>query len=129
VKRLKTDVRGKGADAERANFIKELRILVTLRHPRICQFLGASTDPNRLFIVIEFMSGGSLHDFIYGQEEEEDQNNAFAGFGGQNPTLNAPLLHQQQQQPRRNGHRRQRSMPQQVAYERKLRIMLDVVRR
>jgi serine/threonine protein kinase len=54
VKRLKTDVRGKGAEAERVNFIRELRILVTLRHPRICQFLGASTDPNR-YIALHYV--------------------------------------------------------------------------
>ena len=28
-----------------------------MRHPRICQFLGASTDYNNMFICLEFLSG------------------------------------------------------------------------
>jgi len=65
VKRLKPGVRGEGADAERENFRRELGILVQLRHPRVVQFVAACTMPDNMFICLEYLAGGSLHDLIY----------------------------------------------------------------
>jgi len=65
VKRLKHGVRGEGADAEEANFRRELAMLVELRHPRVVQFIGACTQPQSRFICLEFLAGGSLHDQIH----------------------------------------------------------------
>ena len=57
VKRFKNGIRGEGADAARKNFHREVAILVQLRHPRICQFLGACARPDNLFIVLESVRG------------------------------------------------------------------------
>lgn len=65
VKRFKNGIRGEGADAARKNFHREVAILVQLRHPRICQFLGACARPDNLFIVLEFMPNGSLQDYLH----------------------------------------------------------------
>ena len=40
-----------------------------LRHPRICQFLGACARPENLFLVLEFMEKGSLSDYIHGRND------------------------------------------------------------
>lgn len=65
IKKLKQGVRGKGAEAEFENFKRELEVCIQMRHPRICQFLGASTDHNNMFICLEYLSGGSLLDLLH----------------------------------------------------------------
>lgn len=69
IKKLKQGVRGKGAEAEFENFKRELEVCIQMRHPRICQFLGASTDYNNMFICLEFLSGGSLLDLLHKKKE------------------------------------------------------------
>lgn len=65
IKKLKQGVRGKGAEAEFENFKRELEVCIQMRHPRICQFLGASTDHNNMFICLEYLVGGSLLDLLH----------------------------------------------------------------
>merc|ERR1719174_1833779 len=69
IKKLKQGVRGKGAEAEFENFKRELEVCIQMRHPRICQFLGASTDYNNMFICLEFLSGGSLLDLLHKKKD------------------------------------------------------------
>jgi serine/threonine protein kinase len=45
---------------------KEVNALRRLRHPRLVRFIGACVQPPQLLVVTEFMSGGSLHDRIFG---------------------------------------------------------------
>eukprot|EP00727_Mastigamoeba_balamuthi_P013701 m51a1_g8954 putative serine threonine kinase (1680) ;mRNA; r:1026291-1032121 len=40
--------------------LKEISLLAELRHPSIILFMGASLDPNNMFIITEWMDGGSL---------------------------------------------------------------------
>ncbi|XP_031741829.1 serine/threonine-protein kinase STY46-like [Cucumis sativus] len=47
---------------------QEIHIMRKLRHKNVVQFIGASTRPPSLFIVTEYMSGGSLHDFLHQQK-------------------------------------------------------------
>ncbi|KAG0497048.1 hypothetical protein HPP92_001449 [Vanilla planifolia] len=55
------------ADMER-EFAQEVYIMRKVRHKNVVQFIGACTRPPSLFIVTEFMSGGSLYDFLHKQK-------------------------------------------------------------
>ena len=43
---------------------REIRILATLRHPFILQFLGVSTHEGDIYIVTEFLSAGDLNELM-----------------------------------------------------------------
>eukprot|EP00252_Welwitschia_mirabilis_P011049 TRINITY_DN2486_c0_g1_i10.p1 TRINITY_DN2486_c0_g1~~TRINITY_DN2486_c0_g1_i10.p1 ORF type:complete len:414 (-),score=77.09 TRINITY_DN2486_c0_g1_i10:208-1449(-) len=49
------------------DFIHEVNLLVTLRHPNIIQFLGAVTKQQPLMLVTEYLSGGDLHQSLKGK--------------------------------------------------------------
>lgn len=49
----------------RRDFAQEIYILRKVRHKNVVQFIGACTKPPRLCIITEFMSGGSLYDFLH----------------------------------------------------------------
>ncbi|KAL0914003.1 hypothetical protein M5K25_017500 [Dendrobium thyrsiflorum] len=49
-------------------FAQEVYIMRKIRHKHVVQFIGACTQPPNLFIVTEFMSGGSLYDFLHKQK-------------------------------------------------------------
>jgi hypothetical protein len=53
------------------NFQRELEVVCTLRHPRICQFLGASVERGREFILSELMAG-SLYDWLHGTNDASE---------------------------------------------------------
>eukprot|EP00927_Polykrikos_kofoidii_P032789 TRINITY_DN2781_c0_g2_i1.p1 TRINITY_DN2781_c0_g2~~TRINITY_DN2781_c0_g2_i1.p1 ORF type:complete len:427 (-),score=74.69 TRINITY_DN2781_c0_g2_i1:188-1426(-) len=46
---------------------KEINAMRRLRHPRLVRFMGACIQPPLLLVVTELVSGGSLHDRIFGQ--------------------------------------------------------------
>ncbi|KAI8014302.1 Serine/threonine-protein kinase STY46 [Camellia lanceoleosa] len=46
-------------------FAQEVYILRRVRHKNVVQFIGACTRPPNLCIVTEFMSGGSVYDFMH----------------------------------------------------------------
>lgn len=46
---------------------KEINAMRRLRHPRLVRFMGACIQPPLLLVVTEFVSGGSLHDRLFGQ--------------------------------------------------------------
>ena len=50
------------------NFLKELEVAHSLRHPNIVLYMGLSLDPvkNNAFIVHEFVSQASLFDILHG---------------------------------------------------------------
>lgn len=50
------------------NFLKELEVAHSLRHPNIVLYMGLSLDPikSNAFIVHEFVSKASLFDIIHG---------------------------------------------------------------
>ncbi|KAH7849097.1 hypothetical protein Vadar_012892 [Vaccinium darrowii] len=52
----------------RREFAQEVYILRKVRHKNVVQFIGASTKPPRLCIVTEFMSRGSVYDYIHKQK-------------------------------------------------------------
>lgn len=49
-------------------FTQEVYILRKVRHKNVVQFIGACTRPPILCIVIEFMPGGSVYDFLHKQK-------------------------------------------------------------
>ncbi|KAK9075065.1 hypothetical protein SSX86_003384 [Deinandra increscens subsp. villosa] len=53
-------------------FAQEVYIMRKIRHKNVVQFIGASTRPPNLCIVTEFMSGGSLYDFLHNQSSHVD---------------------------------------------------------
>ncbi|XP_057805916.1 serine/threonine-protein kinase STY46-like isoform X2 [Salvia miltiorrhiza] len=68
------DVAIKILKAERLNtelqkeFAQEVYIMRKIRHKNVVQFIGACTRPPNLCIVTEFMSGGSVYDFLHKQK-------------------------------------------------------------
>ncbi|KAJ0960289.1 hypothetical protein J5N97_001860 [Dioscorea zingiberensis] len=49
-------------------FAQEVYIMRKVRHRNVVQFIGACTRPPSLCIVTEFMSGGSIYDFLHKQK-------------------------------------------------------------
>ncbi|KAJ6836861.1 serine/threonine-protein kinase STY46 isoform X1 [Iris pallida] len=49
-------------------FAQEVYIMRKVRHRNVVQFIGACTRPPSLCIVTEFMSGGSVYDFLHKQK-------------------------------------------------------------
>ncbi|KAK9270984.1 hypothetical protein L1049_026572 [Liquidambar formosana] len=52
----------------RKEFAQEVYIMRKVRHKNVVQFIGACTTPPSLCIVTEFMSGGSVYDFLHKQK-------------------------------------------------------------
>ncbi|KAJ3672367.1 hypothetical protein LUZ60_007088 [Juncus effusus] len=52
-------------ESMKKEFDQEVSIMKKVRHKNVVQFLGACTKPPRFFIVTEFMSGGSLYDYLH----------------------------------------------------------------
>jgi len=44
------------------NFHSEMRVMSALRHPNVVLFMGASSKPPRMCIIMEYMALGSLYD-------------------------------------------------------------------
>ncbi|CAA0831107.1 ACT-like protein tyrosine kinase family protein [Striga hermonthica] len=65
IKILKTECIS--GDVQR-EFAQEVYILRKVRHKNVVQFIGACTRPPLLCIVTEFMSGGSVYDFLHKQK-------------------------------------------------------------
>uniref|UniRef100_A0A0D9VBF9 non-specific serine/threonine protein kinase n=1 Tax=Leersia perrieri TaxID=77586 RepID=A0A0D9VBF9_9ORYZ len=53
------------------DFAQEVYIMRKVRHRNVVQFIGACTRQPNLYIVTDFMSGGSLHDYLH------KKNNSF----------------------------------------------------
>ncbi|RZB43275.1 serine/threonine-protein kinase STY46-like isoform X1 [Glycine soja] len=49
-------------------FAQEVYIMRKVRHKNVVQFIGACTKPPGLCIVTEFMSGGSVYDYLHKQK-------------------------------------------------------------
>ncbi|KAG0563749.1 hypothetical protein KC19_8G056800 [Ceratodon purpureus] len=49
-------------------FLQEVFIMRKVRHKNVVQFIGACTMPPNLCIVTEFMSGGSVYDYLHKQK-------------------------------------------------------------
>ncbi|XP_008781231.1 serine/threonine-protein kinase STY46-like isoform X2 [Phoenix dactylifera] len=49
-------------------FAQEVYIMRKVRHKNVVQFIGACTRPPSVCIVTEFMSGGSVYDFLHKQK-------------------------------------------------------------
>lgn len=49
-------------------FAQEVFIMRKVRHKNVVQFIGACTRPPNLCIVTEFMSGGSVYDYLHKQK-------------------------------------------------------------
>ncbi|TYH78159.1 hypothetical protein ES332_D04G206100v1 [Gossypium tomentosum] len=49
-------------------FAQEVFIMRKVRHKNVVQFIGACTKPPNLYIVTEFMSGGSVYDYLHKQK-------------------------------------------------------------
>ncbi|ERN16030.1 hypothetical protein AMTRI_Chr11g94780 [Amborella trichopoda] len=53
------------SEALEVEFAQEVAILREVQHRNVVRFVGACTKPPQLCIVTEFMSGGSLYDFLH----------------------------------------------------------------
>jgi len=49
-------------------FLHECAVMSRLRHPKICLFLGVAAENDDKYLVMEFMSGGSLYSAIHNPE-------------------------------------------------------------
>jgi len=60
-----------GADNLRDRLLNEAAIMLKLRHNNIVEYLGVCTeDPPNLFIVMEYLTGGSLHAILHNDDVE-----------------------------------------------------------
>lgn len=50
---------------ERDALLSEINVLRTLRHPNIVMFMGAVISDNSLFVLLEWMHGGSLQELLF----------------------------------------------------------------
>lgn len=57
-------------DAVIKEFKKEVKIMRTLRHPNVVEFLGACVMPPNLCIVTEYLTNGSMEDVIGNMEKK-----------------------------------------------------------
>jgi len=68
------DVAIKVLNPERLNqnsqreFMQEVSIMRKVRHKNVVQLIGACTKPPRLCIITEYMSGGSVYDYLHKQK-------------------------------------------------------------
>ena len=53
--------------------MQEVSIMRKVRHKNVVQFIGACTRKPNLCIVFEFMSGGSVYDFMRRVSEPPDE--------------------------------------------------------
>jgi serine/threonine protein kinase len=58
----------------RADFVREMRLLVHLRHPHILTVLGAVLHDAEPLLVMEYMGRGSLHDLLHNETLPLDGN-------------------------------------------------------
>ncbi|KAK3413730.1 serine/threonine-protein kinase STY8 isoform X1 [Eucalyptus grandis] len=58
---------GRANAAILSDFAQEIYIMRKIRHKNVVQFIGACTRPPNLYIVTEFMSKGSIYDFLHKQ--------------------------------------------------------------
>eukprot|EP00271_Cylindrocystis_brebissonii_P000612 TRINITY_DN1072_c0_g1_i1.p1 TRINITY_DN1072_c0_g1~~TRINITY_DN1072_c0_g1_i1.p1 ORF type:complete len:618 (-),score=150.57 TRINITY_DN1072_c0_g1_i1:368-2221(-) len=56
------------SDTLQQEFAQEVYIMRKVRHKNVVQFIGACTKPPNLSIVTEFMSGGSVYDWLHKQK-------------------------------------------------------------
>ncbi|GLU07017.1 hypothetical protein SLE2022_239970 [Rubroshorea leprosula] len=52
-------------DALQVEFAQEVAILRAVEHPNVVRFIGACTESTHLCILTEYMSGGSLYDYLH----------------------------------------------------------------
>lgn len=57
------------SDNLQREFQQEVSIMRKVRHKNVVQFIGACTRPPNLCIVTEFMSGGSVYDYLHKQKK------------------------------------------------------------
>ncbi|XP_020589176.1 serine/threonine-protein kinase STY46-like [Phalaenopsis equestris] len=50
------------------DFAQEVYIMRKVRHKNVVKFIGACTKPPNLFIVTEYLSGGSVYDYLHTQQ-------------------------------------------------------------
>jgi serine/threonine protein kinase len=51
----------------KASFVDEMRLMNSLRHPNVVLFMGASSKPPKMCILMEFMPLGSLHEVLHNE--------------------------------------------------------------
>lgn len=69
IKSLKDDYLNENVKRE---FAQEVYIMRKIRHKNVVQFIGACTKPPNLCIVTEYMTGGSVYDFLHNQKGHFD---------------------------------------------------------
>ncbi|XP_076800123.1 uncharacterized protein LOC143445113 isoform X2 [Clavelina lepadiformis] len=63
----------KFTNAELDKFRKECKIMMLAAHPNIVQYLGWTSRMGALGILMEYLPGGNLHDFLLGGEKKSIQ--------------------------------------------------------
>ena len=60
-------------DEERATALNEVQILKVLNHPNIVLYIDSKLEKQALLIVMEYVNGGNLHDFLLTQTVKLDE--------------------------------------------------------
>jgi tRNA A-37 threonylcarbamoyl transferase component Bud32 len=64
VKVMQVQKEGADRDMLLKDFGREVSVLNKAHHPNICQFLGCALDPPTYCVVLEYMEGGSLYEYL-----------------------------------------------------------------
>jgi serine/threonine protein kinase len=72
---------GEMSEQDRKNFVKEIEIQAQLRHPNCVGVFAVCTEPQNVFIVMEWMHGGSLCAQLAKTRQEQDAIKANGGTG------------------------------------------------
>jgi serine/threonine-protein kinase len=68
-----------GRDADAARFNREARAVAALAHPNICQLYDFGDEDGRPFMVLEYLSGGTLEDrLVTGEPYPDDETQRIA---------------------------------------------------
>ena len=74
------------ADKEKKDLQHELAVMKMLDpHPNVVRLLGCCTEKDPIFVILEFVSGGTLQDFLRKSRSEHNYRN----LHGESQTLNS----------------------------------------
>ncbi|XP_070551585.1 tyrosine kinase receptor Cad96Ca-like [Ptychodera flava] len=78
-------------DVDKVDFLKEIDLMKSIgTHPNIVSLLGCCTDYEPVYMILEFMEGGNLQEFL--RNNRPDRGSAYINISNVNKTLTNTVL-------------------------------------